>query len=200
MELPERPERVLTWVLAAALVASMVAVVAIALNPPDTTDPYTEFYVLGPSGNASGYPTNVSVGGSGEVIVGVSNHEDRAVTYRVVVTWNGQATKQRSVRVADGATEEFRVRLQAPAEPGRYRVRFLLFEGEPGGEPYRWLRLWVTVGNGTANSSGTTNGTGTAKRTRAGIGNGTTTGTGTAKGTRAWIGNGTTTGNWTATA
>jgi uncharacterized membrane protein len=58
-------ERALTWALGIALLGSMLAVGYVAVNPPETTDPYTEFYVLGPEGNASGYPSNLTVGESG---------------------------------------------------------------------------------------------------------------------------------------
>ncbi|MFB6111760.1 MAG: DUF1616 domain-containing protein [Halobacteriaceae archaeon] len=139
-------ERALTWVLAIALVLSLGGVVAIAVNPPDTSPPFTEMYVLGPDGNASGYPTALAPGETGTVIVGISNHEDREVSYDLLVTWNGTVTQTRTVTVADGATRELRLTLTAPPREGEYRVRFLLFKGDPGGEPYRYLRLFVDVG------------------------------------------------------
>jgi len=78
--------RVATWVLAIALVVSVAAVVYVALTLQDMTDPYTEFYVLGPDGNASEYPTRLAPGEMGEVIVGVSNHEYQVGVCHVVVT------------------------------------------------------------------------------------------------------------------
>jgi uncharacterized membrane protein len=78
--------RVATWVLAIALVVSVVAVVYVTLTLQDTTDPYTEFYVLRPDGNASEYPTRLAPGETDEVILGVSNHEYQVGLYHVVVT------------------------------------------------------------------------------------------------------------------
>ena len=78
--------RVATWVLAIALVVSVVAVVYVTLTLQNTTDPYTEFYVLGPDGNASEYPTRLAPGETDEVILGVSNHEYQVGLYHVVVT------------------------------------------------------------------------------------------------------------------
>jgi uncharacterized membrane protein len=137
--------RVLTWVLAVTLVASVGAVGFIAVNPPETTDPYSEFYVLGPGGNATGYPTNLTPGETGTVIVGVSNHEHERVEYRVEVSWDNETTQSYAVGVPDDETRERRVEVTAPEESGRYAVRFELYKGDPEGEPYRWLRLWVEV-------------------------------------------------------
>ena len=144
----DRLERALTVVLGLALVLSIVAVGAIAVNPPTTTEPFTEFYLVGPDGNASGYPTELAPGEPGTVIVGISNHEHRAVQYRLEVTWNGSVTAAETVQLADGQTEEQPMTLTAPTEPGRYRLQFHLYN-ETGTEPYRTTRLLVTVGNRT---------------------------------------------------
>ena len=138
-------ERYMTWVLVIALMVSLIAVLALAVNPPRTTDPYTEFYVLGESGQAAGYPVDLSPGESGTVIIGITNHEHRQMIYPVVVTWNGSATTRRSVTVPAGETRETNMTLTAPQDPGRYRVRFLLYRESVIGGPYRTLRLWVTV-------------------------------------------------------
>jgi uncharacterized membrane protein len=138
-------ERAVTWVLAVTLVVALVAVAAIAVNPPETTDPYTEFYLLGPDGNASGYPTTLSPGESGDLVVGITNHEQREVTYTLRVTWNGTVTQEHTIEVADEETVEEALAITAPPDPGRYNVRFELFRGEVSGEPYRFGRLWVTV-------------------------------------------------------
>lgn len=138
--------RMTTWVLAGVLALSVLGVIYVATNPAETTDPYTEFYALGPDGNASAYPTDLTAGGSGTVVIGISNHEGTTVRYRVVVTWNGSRTTTRSVRVPDATTREIDLPLRAPSDPGRYRVRFLLYKsGTTDGEPYRWLRLWIRV-------------------------------------------------------
>lgn len=145
MDAYDRLRTWLTWVLAVALVVSVVGVVYVAVNPPETTDPYTEFYILGPEGNASGYPTTLGPGEAGEVIVGVSNHEHRTVAYWVEITWNGTTSQTLEFSVEDDRTVERRVQLTAPSVPDRYRVRFLLYMDEQPGEPSHSLRLWVTV-------------------------------------------------------
>lgn len=143
----ETLHRALTWVLAIALLASVAGVIYIAVTPQETTEPYTEFYILGPGGNASGYPTNLSVGERGTVIVGISNHEHEAVEYTLVLRLANETIAERTVRVADEATWERRISF-TPTEVGRHRLRFLLYRGphpDVSGEAYRSLRLWIDV-------------------------------------------------------
>lgn len=137
-------ERAVTWVLAVALLASLSGVVFFAANPPPATEPFTEFYILGPDGSASDYPTDLSVGESGTVIVGVTNHEHHAVSYTVVMTLEGEAIGERSVRLDDEETWEREMSFTAQ-ESGRQALRLELYRGEVSGEPYNWLRLWVSV-------------------------------------------------------
>lgn len=168
----QRAERVLTWVLAIALALSLAGVVYVALVPPQTGTAFTEFYLLGPDGNASGYPTNLTTNETGTVIVGISNHERKSVEYRMRVTRNGTQTTERTVSVADGDTSEFQVNLTAPADPGRYRVRFLLFN-ETSSDPDLQTRLWIQVRNESVVANGTTSGNATAPNGSSG--NATTT-------------------------
>lgn len=146
-------EKNLTWVLAAALVVSMITVIGLAINPPQSGDTYTEFYILGENGKAAGYPSELSTGESATVILGITNHEHRQVSYQIVATWNETETIQRTVMVSAGETREINVTLTAPPDPGRYRVRFLLYRGAVEGDPYRSLRLWVDVRDNTTASN-----------------------------------------------
>ena len=143
----EKVERVLTWVLAAGLIISLAGVIYISVTPGATTDPYTEFYVLGPTGNASGYPTNLSVGETGTVIVGITNHEHREMQYTVALANNTTLITTRTATVRDEVTWEDRFSF-TPETPGRMRLRILLYRGDSADldeEPYRQLRLQVNV-------------------------------------------------------
>lgn len=146
-ETHERLERALTWVLAAALVASLIGVVYVAVAPPETSDPYTEFYILGPDGNASGYPTNLSVGETGTLIVGITNHEHGEMQYTVALANNSSLITTRTATVQDDATWENRFTF-TPQSPGRMKLRILLYRGDSADlatESDQRLRLWVNV-------------------------------------------------------
>lgn len=148
---------VLTWILAAALLLSIISVGYLAVNPPETTDPFTEFYILGPDGKASNYPTNLSVNESGTVIVGISNHEHHNQTYTVVIQLQN-TTIERTASVAESETWERRLSF-VPETVGQQKIEILLYKGTDirgAAKPYRRLRLWtnvsrpVTVANETA--------------------------------------------------
>lgn len=141
----ETTRRAVTGVLAVALQASVGGVVFFAANPPPATEPFTEFYVLGPDGTASDYPTDLSVGESGTVIVGVTNHEHEVVSYTVVMALGDQTIRESSVQLEDEETWEGDISFTA-RDPGRQQLRLELYQGDsPSGDPYRSLRLWVNV-------------------------------------------------------
>ena len=77
--------KVLTFILAAALILAVGGTILIVVLP-QPSEPFTELYLLGPGGKASGYPTNLTVGQMGNVTVGVVNHENANVDYRLVAT------------------------------------------------------------------------------------------------------------------
>lgn len=141
---------VLTWTLAALLIASLVGVVYIALTPSAEENPYTEFYILGPEGNASDYPTNLSTGETGELIVGITNNEHREMTYTVVLVLDDEPVAERTVEVADGRTWKEEVQF-TPEEAGEKQLDILLYIGgdaDIDAEQYRKLQLTINVSEG----------------------------------------------------
>src|SRR5439155_11679809 len=74
----------LTVALAASIVVAGGTLAYVVLSPRPG-ERFTEFYILGPSGNASSYPTNRTVNETGSVIIGVVNHESATVKYTVRV-------------------------------------------------------------------------------------------------------------------
>ena len=89
-----RLDKALTVVLIASILAS-VAALGYVVTHPRQGEHFTEFYILGPDGKADDYPTNLSVGENGTVIIGIVNHEGRNVTYYVQMwlvdlTWDNR--------------------------------------------------------------------------------------------------------------
>lgn len=90
-------------ILTAALVASIVmaaSALAYIVASPSSQHRFTEFYILGPSGNASGYPTTLKVSQPGSLILGLANHESATVRYAVRIDLVG-------VRIVYNATSGF---------------------------------------------------------------------------------------------
>lgn len=83
-----RADSRLDQVLNVALVVSIVAAVVLlvyVIATPQSGERFTEFYLLGPDGNASGYPTNLTAGENATVIIGVANHEHRQMNYTLEI-------------------------------------------------------------------------------------------------------------------
>jgi len=140
----ERLPRMLTIVLLAALAVASAGVVAVAVVPPQTDDPFTEFYVIGANGTAADYPMVVDPGAAVTTTLGIENHEHGTVTYDVVGEWNDSRSYERNVTVADGEGLHWDPTVTAPEEPGLYRLRYHLHGGS-GGDGPQSLRLWIRV-------------------------------------------------------
>jgi len=80
---------VATTILLVCLAGVIGATVYIAVYPK-IGERFTEFYILGPSGKAYGYATNLTLGESGTVIIGVVNHEYERISYKIVVTLDNE--------------------------------------------------------------------------------------------------------------
>ena len=136
--------KVATFLLSACLVVCIGATVYLAVSPKGG-ERFTEFYILGPSGKAEGYPTNLMLGECGTVIIGVVNHEYEKVKYRIVVKLDNE-----TIATMENITLDHEEKLElnytfTPQRIGeRMKLEFLLYR-EDVEEPYRTLHLWVSV-------------------------------------------------------
>ena len=78
-------DKVLTIILVISILSSVAALAYVVAFPMEG-EKFTEFYILGPDGKATGYPHNLTIGQNASVIVGIANHELRQVHY-VVQLW-----------------------------------------------------------------------------------------------------------------
>ena len=149
MRLPSWSENVWGRVLAITLVVAILGAVGAlgyVIVTPKGGETFTEFYILGPRGEAAGYPGELRVGEESSVIVGIVNHEGKEASYRVeVVMGSDQITEVGPVMLADEQKWEGEADfvLETPGED--QKVEFLLYkdgEVEPYLEP---LHLWVDV-------------------------------------------------------
>ena len=112
---------------------------------PRVGERFTEFYVLGPEGKIGNYPTNLTLGESGTVILGIVNHEYENVTYRIVIRLDNE-----TIGTISNITLSHEMRWEqnytfTPQKTGeKMKLEFLLFR-EGLEEPYRTLHLWITV-------------------------------------------------------
>jgi uncharacterized membrane protein len=136
----DRTNRMIYLILILALSAASLSFV-VMVGSPSPSDYFTEFYLLGPQGQAEGFPREGQVGQSLSITVGVKNQESVAGNYRIEIQQDQQI-------VGDGSfSYEPREILQTPefmpVTWGRWRSVSALRNGEP--EPYRTLHLRMKI-------------------------------------------------------
>jgi len=125
-------------VVSGALLSSFVAA-------PRVGERFTEFYVLGPSGKVEGYPTNLTLGENGTVILGIINNEHMEVNYSTVIRFDNETMGR-----IDGISLQHEERWEqnvtfTPTKAGeKLKLEFLLYVNG-GTEPYRKLHIWIIV-------------------------------------------------------
>ncbi|NOR78248.1 MAG: DUF1616 domain-containing protein [Methanophagales archaeon] len=136
-------DKILTAILIISIVLALSVTVYVIVTPKEG-EKFTEFYILGQGGMAEDYPTNLTVGEKGEVIIGVVNHEYAAVTYHLELKLNGEVIDQKSIVLTHNETWEGPFTFKPKKAGEDQKLEFLLYKvGEEG--IYRSLHLWVDV-------------------------------------------------------
>lgn len=143
-----RIDRILTVILVISLLASAVMLVYVIVTPKQG-ETFTEFYILGPGGMADEYPVDLVLNESGTVIVGVVNHEYRAVNYSLVLVLdNGSRLHQQEIVLAHNQTWEQHVTFEPDKAGDDMKLQFFLYRDQNYTAPYRELHLWIHVSEG----------------------------------------------------
>jgi uncharacterized membrane protein len=139
-----RLDRILTVILIISIILAISMLVYVIITPKEG-EKFTEFYVLGPNGTASDYPTNLKVEEEGKVIIGIVNHEYANVTYQLEVRLNGEVIDEKSIVLTHNETWESTFTFKAKKEGENQKLEFLLYKEGIMNEVYRSLHLWVDV-------------------------------------------------------
>jgi uncharacterized membrane protein len=112
---------------------------------PRGEEEFTEFYILGPEGEAADYPEELKIGEMGTVVVEIINYEYQDMYYRVEI-WSAEALigEPKTVMLQHEQKWEQEMGFLPVRVGENQRVEFLLFK-EGGSEPYRSLHLWIDV-------------------------------------------------------
>lgn len=76
--------KVLVILLIISILIAIGSVIYVSINPRNG-EPFTEFYILGPTGKISEYPKNLSIGENASVIIGLANHEYKQMNYTIEI-------------------------------------------------------------------------------------------------------------------
>lgn len=141
-------DRKLTIVLLISIIITMATLTYVLVTPREG-EQFTEFYILGMNGKASAYPTELRTGESGDVIVGVMNHEGEAVNYTLELRLDNRSlplsSENRHIYLEDEGTWENGVSFTPQSEGENMKLQFLLYRNEDLSVPYRELHMWVNV-------------------------------------------------------
>ena len=106
---------------------------------------FTEFYLLGLSGEAKDYPSLLMVGEEGKVVAGIINREHETATYRVEVRIDGIISSEVGPMTLEHDEKWEEIVCFIPDRVGdKQKVEFLLYKQEQS-EAYQRLHLLVDV-------------------------------------------------------
>ena len=71
-------DRILTIILVTA-----IALTAYIIVTPKEGEHFTEFYIFGANGTANNYPTDLTIGEEGKLIIGIVNHTMTLLPYLI---------------------------------------------------------------------------------------------------------------------
>jgi len=140
-----RPDKIVSvWFIVCIVVVG--GITAYVASMPRVGERFTEFYVLGSGGKIENYPTNLTLGESATVILGVVNHEHEEVTYRIVIKLDNETigTIDDDITLNHEMKWEKKYTFTPDKNGEKMKLYFLLFR-EDIDEVYRSLHLWITV-------------------------------------------------------
>ncbi|RLG69197.1 MAG: hypothetical protein DRO11_08120 [Methanobacteriota archaeon] len=141
---PHLQERGTKAALTVIIVATILTGVYI-WQTPQRGERFTEFYILGPEGKASGYPTALRPGEHHTLILGVVNHEYEKTNYLVEVRLGNRSLKTFNLTLGHEEKYESPITITVPHDleaRGKQKLRFLRYK-EGVSAPYIEVYLMV---------------------------------------------------------
>lgn len=136
---------------AALIIVLLVSVCATiyVISAASHSDPFTEFYLLGPNGMADDYPREFNLSETKPVIIGIENHEHKDMEYSLaIVLENGTQSHdlyEERILLADNATWLKQVGINPQVNGTKMKLDFRLFTNESTTVPYRDCYLYINV-------------------------------------------------------
>lgn len=137
-----KTRKILTIILILSIILAISTAVYIIFKPNQTGS--TEFNLLSPVGNASVYPSNLTVGQNGTVILGIVNNESKTVDYHLVITSNGVVISEQNLTLTKGENKEIPYTFTA-GSAGYKKIEFLLYKMPDNTNIYRSQYIYVNM-------------------------------------------------------
>ena len=143
-----RFNKTLSVVLASLIVVSAAALIVYGTGTSNSSQNYTQLYILDASGGTINYPLNYTLGSQQAVIVGITNHESKSMQYNLtLIQSNNSSSEQlysKQVVLPDNTTWQNVINIK-PTAVGEFKIEFLLFTDSNSSAPYREAYLWANV-------------------------------------------------------
>jgi uncharacterized membrane protein len=139
-----RGNKILSIILIASIIIAISTTLYIIVTPKEG-EKFTEFYILGPNGKASDYPTNLTAGETGNVTIGVVNHEYATINYQMIIKLNNQTIKEENITLSSNEKYETPFTFNASRSGEKQKLEFLLYKLPDDNNSYRSLHLWIDV-------------------------------------------------------
>lgn len=134
--------KILTIILILSIILAISTAVYIIFKPNPNGS--TEFNLLSPVGNASVYPTNLTVGENGTVLLGIVNNESKTVDYHLVINSNGVVISEQNLTLTKGEKKEIPYTFTA-GSVGYKKIEFLLYKMPDNTNIYRSQYIYVNM-------------------------------------------------------
>lgn len=129
-------DRILSMVLVFVIVLA-ISMTGYALLQPKQDESFTEFYVLGSNGTMGNYPTNSQ---TGNLTVGIVNHEHMKVDYKLVVTSDGVKMTETYITLLESQKIEIPYSFKVNNSG---KMDFQLYKLPDNTDVYRSLHIWT---------------------------------------------------------
>lgn len=136
-------DKPLSIILIIALIIAVAATIYIVVFP-QPSEKFTEFYILGPNGKAADYPTNLTAGESGNLTIGIVNHEYTNTKYQLIVKANQTVLENESITLTNNEKKEIPFKFKLHEGDNR-KLEFLLYKLPDMQNVYRSLYMYVNV-------------------------------------------------------
>lgn len=137
-------DRILSIILIFSIIFA-IGMLYYVITSPKIGERFTEFYILGSSGKADNYSTQLKVGSSTTLLTGVVNHEYSTVNYTVQIVLNNDTLSSRRLTLSNNEIWEKNITF-VPIKAGNdMKLELLLFKENNFTSPYRELYLWVNM-------------------------------------------------------
>jgi len=125
-------------------ILGILGAIGYVLVSPKIGEGFTEFYILAPDGKATGYPEAVKVGEEVKITLGIVNREYRQMSYRVIVSINGEKNNETGAVVLEHDEQwESEISFVPKVAGENQKLEFLLYENGEVVHDLKPLYLWI---------------------------------------------------------